>query len=362
VAEVRLEGVTRAFADGSMAVDGVDLVAADGQILVLLGPSGSGKSTLLRLTAGLDAPTSGRVRIGGVDVTDLPPQRRDVAMVFQSYALYPHRSVRENLAFGLRVRGAPVDRVSTRVKDVARMLDLETLLDRFPAQLSGGQRQRVALGRAIVREPAAFLLDEPLSNLDPALRVQTRTELARLQRGLRATMLYVTHDQEEAMTLGDQVAVLRAGKLQQVGAPLELYRRPANAFVAGFVGSPAMNFVRCRVAEDGDAIADPGGVALGRPPESARRGGSVLLGIRPHDVVLGSGGITGRVDRVELLGADLQVHVRVDAAGPAALTLRAAVRSDHRVAAGEAMTLRLPDECSLWFDAESGARLELRRG
>jgi ABC-type sugar transport system ATPase subunit len=367
VAEVRLVGVTRAFRDGSIAVDAVDLVAPDGEILVLLGPSGSGKSTLLRLTAGLDTPTSGRVWIGGVDVTDLPPQRRDVAMVFQSYALYPHRTVRENLAFGLRMRGVRAPRLEARVAEVAGMLDLEPLLDRVPAQLSGGQRQRVALGRAIVREPAAFLLDEPLSNLDPALRVQTRTELARLQRRLHATLLYVTHDQEEAMTLGDRVAVIRGGRLQQVGTPVDLYQRPTNAFVAGFVGSPAMNLIRCQVSDEGVVLPDRAPMMLAPAPRGARRGSPILMGIRPHDMTLSlqgvdadrdRGGVRGRVERVEMLGADQLVHVIVGPDGPGALTLRAAVRSDRAAAAGDLVTAGLPRERLHWFDAETGHRLQ----
>jgi ABC-type sugar transport system ATPase subunit len=287
-------------------------------------------------------------------------------MVFQSYALYPHRTVRENLAFGLRMRGMPAPQMDARVVEVARMLDLEPLLARVPAQLSGGQRQRVALGRAIVREPAAFLLDEPLSNLDPALRVQTRTELARLQRTLHATMLYVTHDQEEAMTLGDRVAVIRGGRLQQVGTPMELYQRPTNAFVAAFVGSPAMNLIRCRVTEAGDVVYDLIGITLGRAPEGARRGASILIGARPHGVILLShsesvgraqDGVRGRIERVELLGADQQVHVVVGPDGPAALRLRAAVRSDRAVAVGDLVTVRLPREQLHCFDGETEGRL-----
>src|ERR671928_1553518 len=243
MASVRLERVQKTYPNGHVAAQGLDLEIADGEFMVLVGPSGCGKSTALRMIAGLETPTGGRIVIGDRDVTSLPPQERDIAMVFQSYALYPHMTVRENLAFGLRMRGASRTVIEQRVADAARALGLDGVLERKPSQLSGGQRQRVALGRAIVREPKVFLFDEPLSNLDAKLRVETRAELARLHRRLRATVVYVTHDQEEAMTLGSRVAVMRDGFLQQVAPPMELYRRPANRFVAGFVGSPAMNFL-----------------------------------------------------------------------------------------------------------------------
>src|SRR5215212_9035928 len=247
MASIALNDVTRRFASGVAAVRDLQLEIADGELLVLVGPSGSGKSTVLRLIAGLETPTSGRILIDGLDVTDVPPQRRDLAMVFQSYALYPHKTVRENLAFGLHMRRMDAAQIAQRVHDVATALEIEALLDRRPAALSGGQRQRVALGRAIVRSPKAFLLDEPLSNLDPLLRIETRAELALLHRRLAATMVYVTHDQEEAMTLGARIAVMRDGVLEQVAAPMDLYDRPANTFVAGFIGSPAMNIWRCTI-------------------------------------------------------------------------------------------------------------------
>ena len=360
---MRLEGISRVFGDGSIAVEQVDLHARDGEILVLVGPSGSGKSTLLRIVAGLDQPTHGRVWIGGTDVTDAPPQQRNVAMVFQSYALYPHRTVRQNLAFGLRMRRETPATIRERVGAVARLLDLEPFLDRRPAQLSGGQRQRVALGRAIVREPAAFLLDEPLSNLDPALRVQTRTELARLQRRLRATILYVTHDQEEAMTLGHRVAVLRSGRLQQVAPPMELYRRPANAFVAGFIGSPAMNLIPCAV-ESGGAQARVHGAGfelqIAAPAIADAR---AILGVRPHDVELtegGSGGedrLRGSVELVEPLGSDLLIHVAVGSEEERT-DLRVGVRTERSFAPGKPVVLRLSPERIHWFDAMTGERLE----
>src|SRR5262249_9450467 len=241
MASISLQGVSKRFAGGVAALTGLDLAIAHGELLVLVGPSGSGKSTVLRLIAGLDDPTSGRVLIDGKDVTAVPPQQRDLAMVFQSYALYPHKTVRENLAFGLQMRHVEAARIDERVHDVAKVLGIERLLDRRPSALSGGQRQRVALGRAIVRNPKAFLLDEPLSNLDPVLRIETRAELALLHRRLESTMVYVTHDQEEAMTLGSRIAVMHEGALEQVAAPMDLYDRPANTFVASFIGSPAMN-------------------------------------------------------------------------------------------------------------------------
>jgi multiple sugar transport system ATP-binding protein len=295
MAAVRFEQVSKTYPNGHLAVKELDLEIRDGEFMVLVGPSGCGKSTALRMIAGLEMPTAGRIVIGERDVTGLMPQERDVAMVFQSYALYPHMTVRENLAFGLRMRHAASDLIARRVNEAAEALGLEAVLDRKPAQLSGGQRQRVALGRAIVREPQVFLFDEPLSNLDAKLRVETRAELARLHRRLGATVVYVTHDQEEAMTLGGRVAVLRDGVLQQVAPPMELYREPANRFVAGFVGSPEMNFL-------------PGGVF----------GGEAILGIRPHDIAIvppGAGDLDARVNVVEPRGSDLLVRLRAGADG-----------------------------------------------
>ena len=247
MAQITLSHIDKRYPNGYIASRDLSLTVEDGEFLVLVGPSGSGKSTVLRMIAGLEKPTGGTITIGDRDVTSLPPQERDIAMVFQSYALYPHMSVRENMAFGLKLRKQPAEAVSRRVSEVAESLGLTPMFDRKPAQLSGGQRQRVALGRAIVREPKAFLFDEPLSNLDAQLRVETRAELARLHRRLAATMVYVTHDQVEAMTLGTRVAVLKDGMLQQVAPPMELYRRPQNRFVASFIGSPSMNFVRGEV-------------------------------------------------------------------------------------------------------------------
>ncbi|HEX7122738.1 MAG TPA: ABC transporter ATP-binding protein, partial [Gemmatimonadaceae bacterium] len=266
-----LDGVSKAYDGHIAAVKNLSLAIEPGELLVLVGPSGCGKSTVLRLIAGLETPTSGRILFDDTDVTATPPQERNLAMVFQSYALYPHMTVRENMSFGLRVRGRARAEIARRVDEAARVLGLEALLDRRPGQLSGGQRQRVALGRAIVREPRAFLLDEPLSNLDAQLRADTRAELARLHRRLGVTMVYVTHDQTEAMSLGTRVAVLRDGVLQQVAPPLELYRRPANQFVAGFIGTPPMNFVRGRIRREGAKHVFEG-AALTVPIERDRQG------------------------------------------------------------------------------------------
>ena len=283
-----------------------------GEFLVLVGPSGCGKSTLLRMVAGLEEISEGVLEIGGERANDKAPRDRDVAMVFQSYALYPHMTVRENMAFGLKVRKQPKDEIERLVADAARMLELEPLLDRLPKAMSGGQRQRVAMGRAIVRQPQVFLFDEPLSNLDAALRTQMRGELKSLHAQLGATMLYVTHDQVEAMTLADRIAVLRLGVLMQVGAPVDLYERPANRFVAGFIGSPAMNFLDGRI--EGGCFAH-GGVRV--PISRANglsEGADVVLGVRPHGLELVSDGegFAGRVGLVELTGWETHVHVDVD--------------------------------------------------
>src|SRR5579863_4222487 len=253
VAGIVLDRVSKVFSGGVVAVDDISLEVESGEFLVLVGPSGCGKSTLLRMIAGLEDATDGTISIDGRDVTDLPPRSRDVAMVFQSYALYPHMSVRENLGYGLKVRKTPKKEAAERVARAAKLLGLEEMLDRKPGQLSGGQRQRVAMGRAIVREPKAFLMDEPLSNLDAKLRVQMRAEITRIQRRVGATTVYVTHDQTEAMTLGDRIVVMRDGVIQQSGTPEELYSRPRNVFVAGFIGAPSMNLLRANV-EDGKLI------------------------------------------------------------------------------------------------------------
>jgi multiple sugar transport system ATP-binding protein len=284
MAEIRLESVTKEFAGGVRAVDGVSLTARSGEFVVLVGPSGCGKSTLLRMIAGLEEVTGGNIHIGERDVTNLSPRDRDIAMVFQNYALYPHLTVEKNIGYGLRVRRMPKAEIAERVAEVAKMLGLEELLHRRPAALSGGQRQRVAMGRAIVRQPLAFLMDEPLSNLDAKLRVDMRAHLARLHGELGITTVYVTHDQVEAMTLGQRVAVMRDGRLQQFDTPQSLYRRPANLFVASFIGSPSMNLVE---AELGDGEIHFAGFRLPLPDGDRFAGvprGRVILGIRPQDL------------------------------------------------------------------------------
>jgi multiple sugar transport system ATP-binding protein len=282
MAEIKLDDVTKEFVDGVRVVDGVELTVESGEFVVLVGPSGCGKSTLLRMIAGLEEVTGGHVTIGGRDVTHLSPRDRDIAMVFQNYALYPHYTVEKNLGYGLRVRRMPKAEIAERVLEVAKMLGLEEYLQRRPAALSGGQRQRVAMGRAIVRQPAAFLMDEPLSNLDAKLRVDMRAHLARLHERLGVTTVYVTHDQVEAMTLGQRVAVMRDGRLQQFDSPQNLYKKPTNLFVASFIGSPSMNFVEAEVADGEVHFA---GFRL--PLTGARRfdgvRGRVILGIRPQD-------------------------------------------------------------------------------
>ncbi|MFK7990681.1 MAG: ABC transporter ATP-binding protein [Sandaracinaceae bacterium] len=288
---------------GNDILRGIDLDAADGELVVLVGPSGCGKSTLLRTIAGLEIPDGGQVHIGDDDVTRHAPRERDVAMVFQSYALYPHLTVRENLAFGLKLRKQPAAVIDERVREVAGMLGLEMLLDRYPKEMSGGQRQRVAMGRAIARRPRLFLFDEPLSNLDAALRAEVRVEIKQLHHTLGATMVYVTHDQVEAMTLADQLVVLKEGQVEQAGPPLEVYERPASMFVAAFMGSPAMNFLPAEV-RDGAVRAD--GVEM---PVEGVPVGEVMLGLRPHDVaVADEGPITFTVDVVEAMGFEAFAH------------------------------------------------------
>jgi multiple sugar transport system ATP-binding protein len=341
MASVRLESVTKTYPNGHVAAKGLDLEIRDGEFMVLVGPSGCGKSTALRMIAGLETPTGGRIFIGDRDVTLVPPQDRDIAMVFQTYALYPHMTVAENLAFGLRMRGTPDDAIEARVKEATRALGLEAVLTRRPAQLSGGQRQRVALGRAIVREPKVFLFDEPLSNLDAKLRVETRAELARLHRRLGATVVYVTHDQEEAMTLGWRVSVMRDGFLQQVAPPMELYRRPANRFVAEFVGSPGMNFL-------------PGETVAGAP--GTREG--VTLGVRPHDVALvpeGTGDLDAWVDVVESRGSELLVYLRLGKSGDGP-ELRVVAPPEPEVQEERVMGVRFDRTRLHWFE-EGGKRI-----
>jgi multiple sugar transport system ATP-binding protein len=324
MAEIALENLAKVYPDGTPALSDLTLDVQDGELVVFVGPSGCGKTTALRMVAGLEDITSGVVRIGRRVVNTLPPKDRDVAMVFQNYALYPHMSAYDNMAFGLKMRSLPKAEIRRRVADAARVLGLEQVLKKKPRTLSGGQRQRVAMGRAIVREPQAFLMDEPLSNLDAKLRVEMRAEIARIQRDLKATTIYVTHDQVEAMTLGDRVVVLRGGYLQQVGTPKELYERPVNLFVAEFIGSPAMNLVGADIVRDNGtlrAVFGANSVALDVRPELVPYvGRRVILGIRPEDLddasVTGrgdSGTIAAVVDIREDLGSEIFVHFGVDA-------------------------------------------------
>jgi multiple sugar transport system ATP-binding protein len=327
MARIQLAQLDKVYENGYKAVQNLDLDVADGEFLVLVGPSGCGKSTALRMIAGLETITGGTLRIGDAVVNDVPSKDRDIAMVFQSYALYPHLTVRDNIAFPLKLRKTPKDEIKRRVEDAARLLELQDYIDRKPANLSGGQRQRVAMGRAIVRQPAAFLMDEPLSNLDAKLRVQMRSEIAKLQRSLKVTTVYVTHDQVEAMTMGDRVAVLSHGMLQQVDTPQRLYDRPDNLFVAAFIGSPQMNLLEGVLHVEGDAVSvQLGSQHLDVPPSLLAKdarlreydGRRIGVGIRPesmYDVTLGgekANLITGQVELREGLGSEIVVHMRID--------------------------------------------------
>jgi multiple sugar transport system ATP-binding protein len=357
MAKVNIRNVHKAYARVS-AIRGVSLAIGDGEFVVLVGPSGCGKSTLLRMVAGLEEVTSGSIEIDGQDVTRLAPKDRDIAMVFQSYALYPHMTVEANMGFSLKMRGWPAVQVRERVEAAARILDLGGLLQRHPRQLSGGQRQRVAMGRAIVRDPRVFLFDEPLSNLDAKLRVDMRTEIKALHQRLRTTALYVTHDQVEAMTMADRIVVMRDGRVEQVGSPLELYDRPANVFVAGFIGSPAMNFLDGHLehAEAGSRVRLAGGVAIEwGSAVQAQPGQALRVGVRPEHLEFapaGAAGIAAQVRVVEPTGAQTQVFFDTPA-GPLS-ALFAERRSCHP---GEQVTLRPRPHCLHAFDVASGARL-----
>jgi sn-glycerol 3-phosphate transport system ATP-binding protein len=308
MATLEITGLRKSFGT-TQVLRQIDLSLADGEMLVIVGASGCGKSTLLRLVAGLEIPTEGRITIGGRDVTALDPSERDIAMVFQNYALYPHMSVFDNMAYGLRIRGLSRGEITRKVEEAADLLGLGSFLSRKPRQLSGGQRQRVAMGRAIVRDPKLFLFDEPLSNLDAKLRVQMRAEVRKLQRRLGVTSMYVTHDQVEAMTLGDRLLILHEGEPAQLATPMEVFEHPADTYVAGFIGSPTMNFLSGRLIQEGQAVQLDAGPLI--PLSGRRPGGAVMFGIRPEHLVLGGTGLTLVVDLIEPLGSETLMHGHV---------------------------------------------------
>jgi sn-glycerol 3-phosphate transport system ATP-binding protein len=354
MAEVAIDAVRKSYGDTEV-LKGVDITVADGEMLVILGPSGCGKSTLLRMIAGLESISAGEIRIGRRRVNELEPMDRDIAMVFQNYALYPHMTVYDNMAYGLRNRRTPRDEIERRVQEAARILGLDGLLARKPRQLSGGQRQRVAMGRAIVREPAAFLFDEPLSNLDAKLRVQMRHEIRQLQNRLGTTGIYVTHDQIEAMTLGDRLMILNDGVVEQIGTPLDVYRRPASIFVAAFIGSPAMSFAHGTVAANGAAVTLGGGSLHLAEPRPDIAGRDVEVGLRPEHLTLaepGAQGIDTVIEWVEALGADTIAHVRLsDGAG---VDVRLSGLTEAR--AGDRVCLAASPTQIHLFDAATGRR------
>ncbi|MGN6551527.1 MAG: ABC transporter ATP-binding protein [Pararhizobium sp.] len=357
MATIDIQGVRKSF--GALPVlHGVDLAIRDGEFIVLVGPSGCGKSTLLRLIAGLEQISGGTIRIGDRSVEDLPPRDRDIAMVFQSYALYPHMTVERNMNYSLKLRRTAAEKAAAAVRAAAAKLGIDPLLDRKPRTLSGGQRQRVAMGRAIVRTPKAFLFDEPLSNLDARLREQMRVEIKKLHQDLGATSIYVTHDQIEAMTLADRIVAMNAGAIQQIGSPRDLYERPANLFVAGFIGSPAMNLMPARYRQEGEAAfltIDGERIAVS-PRAGLAEGAEVTAGARPEDVAIdvepGEGGVTGRVELVEPMGLGTVVHVSALGTVLKAFTLD---RAEHPV--GSAIAIRPRPEKIHLFEAASGARI-----
>jgi multiple sugar transport system ATP-binding protein len=358
MASVTFDKATRLYPGSELpAVDALDLEVADGEFLVLVGPSGCGKSTSLRMLAGLEEVNDGKILIGERDVTDLPPKDRDIAMVFQNYALYPHMTVAENMGFALKIAGINKDERANRVLEAAKLLDLEPYLDRKPKALSGGQRQRVAMGRAIVRQPQVFLMDEPLSNLDAKLRVQTRTQIASLQRRLGVTTVYVTHDQTEALTMGDRICVLKDGVLQQVGSPSDLYETPKNVFVAGFIGSPAMNLFPADVTDGGvkfgSAIAPVGRDVLASTTEK-----TVTVGVRPEDLVINTTGegLSVEIDLVEELGADGYLYGHIDVDGQR-VDIVARVDGRSHPHSGETVYLTPEPKHVHVFDTASGHRL-----
>jgi sn-glycerol 3-phosphate transport system ATP-binding protein len=360
MAAIDLVDLRKVYPGGVEAVKGVSLAIATGELVVLVGPSGCGKSTLLRMIAGLETITSGTVSIEGREVNRLEPADRDIAMVFQNYALYPHMKVYDNMAYGLRNRGTPKAEIEARVREAARILEIEALLERKPRQLSGGQRQRVAMGRAIVRKPKAFLFDEPLSNLDAKLRGQMRVEIRNLQAALGVTSVYVTHDQVEAMTLADRLVVMNAGNAEQIDTPIAVYNKPATIFVAGFIGSPAMNMFSVRsVGGKGLQFSDSGFI---KPRELAMpaEGSTVTLGVRPEHMTLvaqGNEDLLLDVTAVEALGADTLAHGRLVGSSDASRDIIARLPGGHRVAVGDQLPLAIAAGMAHVFDAESGKRI-----
>jgi len=352
MAKVHFRQVTKRYGDLEV-IHGIDLDVADGEFIVIVGPSGCGKSTLLRMVAGLETITGGEISIGDRVVNALEPKDRDIAMVFQNYALYPHMSVYGNMAYGLKIRGMSKADIDTRVKRAAEILELGPLLERKPRQLSGGQRQRVAMGRAIVREPAVFLFDEPLSNLDAKLRVQMRFEIQKLHRRLGTTSLYVTHDQVEAMTLAQRMVVMNAGRAEQIGTPMEVYQNPATVFVAGFIGSPAMNFIDGRSMDDGRIQLDGSGVLI--VPKAPAAGKKITVGIRPEHLTPSKpseANLVGSVEVIEALGADTLLHVAV-----AGRTIIARLPAGTPAEVGEPIALGADRDRTYMFDADTGARV-----
>jgi lactose/L-arabinose transport system ATP-binding protein len=349
---VTLEGAVKRYGD-MQVIHGVDLEIADGEFCVFVGPSGCGKSTLLRMIAGLEETSGGRISIGARDVTRMDPAERGIAMVFQTYALYPHMTVEENMGFGLRMNGHPKEEIRTKVAEASRVLKLDDYLKRKPAALSGGQRQRVAIGRAIVRGPEVFLFDEPLSNLDAELRVDMRVEIARLHNEIGATMVYVTHDQVEAMTLADKIVVLRAGRIEQVGAPMDLYRDPDNRFVAGFIGSPSMNFLKGVVTDDGVSVAGLGGEVIATAVGLPARGSEVIVGIRPQDMTLTPASSPIRVDITEQLGGVAYEYLST----PTGEALVVESKGDDAVPSKTEVRVGYDTSRVMFFDAKTEARL-----
>jgi multiple sugar transport system ATP-binding protein len=353
MAPVLIRDVRKAF--GSLEViHGVDVTIADGEFVVLVGPSGCGKSTLLRMIAGLENITAGEIRIGDRVVNNVPPKERDIAMVFQNYALYPHMTVAANMGFSLRLRGAPRSEIAARVRRAAEILGLVPLLERFPRQLSGGQRQRVAMGRAIVRDPQVFLFDEPLSNLDAKLRVAMRTEIKELHQRLKTTTVYVTHDQIEAMTMADKIVVMHDGVVEQVGAPLELYDRPNNMFVAGFIGSPAMNFLKGTIRANGRAeFEGPGGARLPlNVPSAGADGRPAIYGVRPEHFTIADDGVEADIQVVEPTGSEIQVAAKIGGE-----EIIAVFRERHQFKPGEKIRLKPDPRFVHLFDEPTGQKL-----